>query len=100
VSNVSTIHQTIDEYNKYHAPEVIAQLSNYHKHSYCVRFTGSFCYTCGFYDYFDDFKYLLEDHGIMTKIIKITETDTGAYVSFQHNRCDGNTELLTCIGKR
>jgi len=87
VLSVNTIHQTIDEYNRYYAPEVIAQLSNNDKHSYCILFTGSFCYTCGFYDYFDDFKYLLEDHGIWTEINQITETDTGAYVSFQQKCC-------------
>ncbi len=89
MSNVNTIRQTINEYNRYHAPEATAQLSNYDKHSYCIRFNGSFCYTCGFYDYFDDFKYLLEDHGLSTMINKITETETGFYVSFQHKRNDG-----------
>jgi hypothetical protein len=89
VLSVNTIHQTIDEYNRYHAPEVTVQLRTYDKHSYCILFTGSFCHTCGFYDYFDDFKYLLEDHGIHTMIIQITETDTGAYVSFQHKWSDG-----------
>lgn len=82
--SVNTIHQTIDEYNRYHAPEVTVQLSNYDKRSYCMLFTGSFCHTCGFYDYFEDFKYLLKDHGTNTMIIQISETDTGAYVSFQH----------------
>jgi superoxide reductase len=89
VLSVNTVHQTIDEYNRYHAPEATVQLSNYDKHYYCVQFTGSFCYTCGFYDYFDDFKYLLEDHGIITVIDQVTETVSGAYVSFQLKRSDG-----------
>lgn len=94
---VNTISKIIEEYNKYHAPEVRARLSNYDKQSYCILFTGSFCYSCGFYDYFDDFKYLLEDHGIHTLINQITETDTGAYVSFKHKHSDEKPELLTCL---
>ena len=94
--NVNTIHQAIDEYNKYHAPEVKAQLKNYDKHSYYVLFTGSFCYTCGFYDYFDDFKYLLEDKGICTMINQITETGTGVYVLFRHKRSDGIRVRIVC----
>ncbi|MCW4040789.1 MAG: hypothetical protein NWE83_08585 [Candidatus Bathyarchaeota archaeon] len=81
--SANTIHQTINEYNKYHTPVVTAHLSEYDQLSYCILFTGSFCHTCGFYDYFDDLRFLLEDHGIHTTISEITETDTGAYVSFQ-----------------
>ena len=87
--SVNTIHQAINEYNKYHAPEVTAHLKVHSQNTYCVLFTGSFCQTCGFYDYFDDFRFLLVDQGIDTTITQITEIDTGAYVYFQHKRLDG-----------
>jgi superoxide reductase len=89
VLHVNTIQQAIDEYHKYHAPEVIANLKVHSQNIFCVLFSGSFCQTCGFYDYFDDFKFLLADHGIDTTVTQITETDTGAYVYFQRKRVAG-----------
>lgn len=81
--NVDKIHRSINEYNKYHAPEVTAQLKVNLNNTYCILFTGSFCKTCGFYDYFDDFKFLLSDHGINSTITQVTETEIGSYVHFQ-----------------
>ncbi|MBS7641040.1 MAG: hypothetical protein QXJ19_05320 [Candidatus Bathyarchaeia archaeon] len=48
-----------------------------------IEFTGSFCYTCGFYDYFEDYKFLLEGMGLVTEIIKIEELEERFIVTFQ-----------------
>ena len=58
------LEEAIAEYNKYHAPEAVASLIEVHEKSFLVKFSGPFCYTCGFYDYFDDFKYVLVDLGL------------------------------------
>jgi len=48
-----------------------------------MEFTGTFCYTCGFHDYFEDYQVLLEEKGLKTKITEIEETDEGAFVKFE-----------------
>jgi len=74
--------QTIEEYNKYRTPEVVARLVSVDNSSFNIEFKGHFCYTCGFYDYFDDFRFLLEDVNLKAKITEIEEIDEGAIVTF------------------
>ena len=46
-------------------------------------FSGSFCHTCGYYDYFEDLLYLLlDDYGVETEITKVSQKEDGDYVSF------------------
>ena len=52
------IHQIIKEYNKYRSPEVVAKLI---KKPLTIKFSGSFCKTCAPYEYFEDFKIMLEN---------------------------------------
>ena len=48
-----------------------------------VFFSGSFCHTCGYYDYFEDLLYLLlDDYGVETEITKVSQEEDGDYVSF------------------
>jgi len=46
-------------------------------------FTGTFCYTCGFYDYFDDLRYVLKEFNLSTEILEVKEVDGGAIVKFK-----------------
>ncbi|WP_287582228.1 hypothetical protein [Candidatus Borrarchaeum sp.] len=75
------LKKTIEEYNKYRTPEVIARLISIDNSKFRIEFTGH-CHTCGFYDYFDDFRFLLEDFGLTSKIIGIKETDEGGIAKF------------------
>jgi len=77
------VEKAIGEYNRYRAPEAKARLISFGGKSFEVEFTGSFCSTCGFYDYFDDFKILLEEIGLGAKIAEIKEIDEGAAVKFE-----------------
>jgi len=52
------------------------------ENSFTIEFKGTFCYTCGFYDYFDDFKILLEEHGLRVRIVGVNEFSEGAIVKF------------------
>ena len=46
--------------------------------SFKIEFTGSFCHACGFYDYFDDYKVILEENfRLKTKINEIEEIEEG-----------------------
>ena len=76
------LKKTIEEYNKYRTPEVIARLISIDNSKFRIEFTGHFCFTCGFYDYFDDFRFLLEEHKVKTKITEIEEIEEGAVVTF------------------
>lgn len=58
------ILETIEEYNRYRIPEAKARLVSLAGNKFKIEFTGSLCYTCGFYDYFEDCKVLLEEKGL------------------------------------
>jgi superoxide reductase len=79
----TSIAQAIREYNKYHSPEGETKLVSLQAQSFQIEFTGSFCYTCGYYDYFDDYRILLEENGLTTRIADIVEIDAGAIVTFE-----------------
>lgn len=48
-----------------------------------MEFKGPYCHTCGFYDYFDDYRVFLEELGLKSKIVKIREVEEGAVVDFE-----------------
>jgi hypothetical protein len=70
-------------YNKYHSPEVKVKLMLMDTKFFKIEFTGSFCHTCGFYDYFDDYKILLEEKELKSETGGIIEIDEGAIVKFK-----------------
>jgi superoxide reductase len=76
------VRKTIKEFNRYRAPEVVARMVSTNE-EFRIKFTGPYCKTCGFYDYFDDFKVFLEEIGLKVKIIEIKEIDEGAVVRFK-----------------
>lgn len=82
-SQSNIVLEAIEEYNKYRSPESKARLVLMAGDVFKVEFTGSFCYTCGFYDYFEDYKFLLEDMGLITEITEIEELEEGAIVTFR-----------------
>jgi len=73
----------IEEYNRYRAPEAQARLVTLDVHGAWVEFTGSFCRTCGAYDWYEDLLWILRDHGIKAKIQALEEFLGGARVRFQ-----------------
>ncbi|MFB0562406.1 MAG: hypothetical protein ACETWM_14470 [Candidatus Lokiarchaeia archaeon] len=76
------IEEVIKDYNKYRSPEVTARVVSTDVKSLKIEFTGSYCHTCGFYDYFDDFRYKLQDMGVKSSIEEVEETEDGAVVTF------------------
>lgn len=74
--------KAIEEFNKYRVPEAKARLISLDEKSFKIEFTGSFCLTCGFYDYFDDYKIFLQEVGLETEIAEIEEIDEGSVVKF------------------
>jgi hypothetical protein len=67
---------SIETYNKWRSPEVNAKILSVRRdgQQFVVLFTGSFCRTCGFYDYFEDLIYdLLDTSNIRARISKVKE---------------------------
>lgn len=52
--------KAIDEYNKYRSPEAKARLIEIREEGLTIDFEGTFCQTCGVYDYLEDFIYELQ----------------------------------------
>jgi hypothetical protein len=76
------VKEAIRVFNKYRSPEANAKLIKFDKKKIVVDFTGTFCRTCGLYDYFDDLRIFLEEKGVKSKVSKIKEKENGAIVSF------------------
>jgi superoxide reductase len=71
------------EFNRIRTYVVEARVVEHFDGGFKVFFSGSFCQTCGYYDYFEDLLYLLlDDFGVETKITDVTQEEDGDYVSF------------------
>jgi len=77
------IEETILEYNRYRSSEVEAKLILIKDNIIEMEFRGTFCYTCGFYDYFEDHGIMLEEKGIYAKMEDILEIEDGGIVRFR-----------------
>jgi len=81
---VSRVQNAISEYNRYRVNLVEAKLIEETRSSLVIFFDGSFCETCGYYDYYEDLQVLLEDeYGVKTRITEIDHREKGDYVTFQ-----------------
>ncbi|MGB9959735.1 MAG: hypothetical protein ACPLKQ_04360 [Candidatus Bathyarchaeales archaeon] len=65
----------INEYNKYRSPEAKAKLVKISEKELILDFEGTFCKTCGVYDYLEDFIYELQKFAdINIRIVSFKET--------------------------
>ncbi len=72
------IFRALDIYNKYRFPEAHAELVSIDDGKVIIKFTGSFCHTCGVRDWVEDFKYVLEDLGIKAELVEYREPIVGS----------------------
>lgn len=78
-----TLRQAIPEFNRIRVPELEATPKEISEEGFTVFFSGSFCTTCGYYDYFEDLLYLLlDDYGVHTTIKEIDQREDGDYVKY------------------
>ncbi len=54
------VSEAITLYNKFRSPEATAKLLTLDGDRLTLQFEGSFCTTCGFYDYLEDFIFELK----------------------------------------
>lgn len=76
------VSKAIERYNSLRGRESLASIVDINEKLIKVEFSGNFCRTCGFYDYFEDFRQLLEELGLKSKIGSIEETEEGAFVTY------------------
>ena len=76
-----TLDVALHEFNRIRTREV--EGVEHFDGGFKVFFSGSFCHTCGYYDYFEDLLYLLlDDFGVETKITDVSREEEGDFVSF------------------
>ncbi len=67
--------KALEDYNRIRAPEAIAKLIKVEGNLLYIEFSGSYCETCGLYDWIEDFKYVLEDLGVKAEIVDVIEPE-------------------------
>jgi superoxide reductase len=79
-----TLDVALHEFNRIRTREVEVKVVEHFNGGFKVFFSGSFCHTCGYYEYFEDLLYLLlDDFGVKTEITDVSHMEEGDYVSFQ-----------------
>lgn len=76
------VEAAVDEFNRYRSPECVAELVSFEGKKVVVEFKGCFCYSCGCFDYVDDFGLMLRDHGLRTVVDEVERVDEGLRVVF------------------
>lgn len=80
---ITSIKKAIERFNFLRSPEAKAELLELKNDLLKVEFTGNFCRTCGFHDYFEDLRLVLRDEGIKAETFEIDEFEDGAVVIYR-----------------
>lgn len=86
---MEAVRKAVDRFNELRGRESSARILEISSESVVVEFTGNFCRTCGFYDYFEDLRLLMEDYNVRTSIKIIEEFEDGSVVTYSIER-DGD----------
>jgi len=78
-----TLKRVIDEFNRLHGSEAEARILRFEGDEVVIEFEGSFCATCGLYDYFDDVKWEALDFGLELEPVEVLEAEED---DFEHGR--------------
>ncbi|MCS7105462.1 MAG: hypothetical protein NZ954_07885 [Thermofilaceae archaeon] len=76
------VEKAVEEFNYYHGAEAQVRIVEWFESGFKAEFRGSFCLSCGFYDYFDDFAQLVGESGYTLEKASIEEVDGGAVVEY------------------
>ena len=84
IPNKKDIESAIQQYKQYRINLVEAELIETNDTSFVVFFDGSFCETCGYFDYYEDLQVLLEDeYDVNSRIVEIKHVEKGDLVRFE-----------------
>ncbi len=76
------VSKAVDMFNRYRSPEATVTLQSFSGTSCQMKFTGCFCHTCGFHDYFNDLIVFLEEEECIGQIVDIAEDREESIVTF------------------
>jgi hypothetical protein len=80
---IDGLRKVIEEFNRLHGSEAEARILSVEGDEVIVELEGSFCATCGLYDYFDDIKWEAMDFGIAIEPVEVIEAEED---EFEHGR--------------
>lgn len=80
---MKVLEKVLEEFNRLHGSESQARVVELKGDEAIIEFEGSFCATCGLYDYFDDIKWEAIDLGLNLEPVEVLET---AEDDFEHGR--------------
>ncbi|WP_048147758.1 hypothetical protein [Palaeococcus ferrophilus] len=77
------LNYVIKEFNRLHGSEAQARIVEAGGGRVVIEFEGSFCATCGLYDYFEDITWEAMDSGLKLEPVKVLEAEED---EFEHGR--------------
>ncbi len=77
------LEEVLREFNRFHGSEADARILKREGDEVIIEFEGSFCATCGLYDYFDDIKWEAMDFGLELEPLEVLEAEED---EFEHGR--------------
>ncbi|MBP1912519.1 hypothetical protein [Thermococcus stetteri] len=77
------IEKVLAEFNRLHGSEANARILSIEGDEVIIEFEGSFCATCGLYDYFDDIKWEAMEFGLELEPVEVIEAVED---DFEHGR--------------
>ncbi|WP_054839808.1 hypothetical protein [Thermococcus sp. JCM 11816] len=77
------IEKVLAEFNRLHGSEANARILSIEGDEVIIEFEGSFCATCGLYDYFDDIKWEAMEFGLELEPVEVLEAVED---DFEHGR--------------
>ncbi|ABL78611.1 hypothetical protein Tpen_1213 [Thermofilum pendens Hrk 5] len=76
----------MEEFNRLHGSEGQVRVVEWRGDGFVAEFVGSFCVTCGFYDYFEDFALMVAERGVRVGVVDVEEFEGGARVAYRFLR--------------
>ena len=77
------LKRILEEFNRLHGSEANARIIRLEGNEAIIEFEGSFCATCGLYDYFDDIKWEAMDLGLELEPVEVLKAEED---DFEHGR--------------
>ncbi|MBS7657972.1 MAG: hypothetical protein QW476_03530 [Candidatus Bathyarchaeia archaeon] len=79
------IEKAVEIYNRYRSPEATAKLVEILTNQFTIEFKGSFCQSCGVYDYFEDLIYEIKSSypSLNIAIANIKESNGSFFVTYK-----------------
>ncbi|WP_010478454.1 hypothetical protein [Thermococcus zilligii] len=77
------LEKAIKEFNKLHGREAEVKVREVKGEEVILEFEGSFCATCGLYDYFDDIKWEAMEFGLNIEPVEVLTAEED---DFEHGR--------------